>query len=273
MTTGAVLSVTSTRIALFSKRNENRFGESLIRLASGRRVNKPSDNIPDYFFSDKMMRESRSYTTVLRNIGEGMAFTDVAVSVGEQVFNGITGLREIVRHYYSEETTDDEKAALGADFSARQSTVIDIIASSNYDGAQIVSDNGGVPFKSIALDDGTGTQKMEISFDSGDIAYVSELSLGVTDEARETAAVEAELEKAGLYLAKGSAYMRGLNAHYNLATIKMLTTRASAERSVESDTGEEMIRAMNYSIRNQSSMAMLAQANMYQASVVKLLGW
>ncbi|MBN1306764.1 MAG: hypothetical protein JXA18_02525 [Chitinispirillaceae bacterium] len=273
MTTEALLSVTSSRIVLFSKQNENSFGESLIRLASGKRVNKPSDSIPDYFFSEKMLRDSRSYATVLRGIGEGMAFMDVAVSVGEQVFNGIVDLREIVRRYYNEETTADEKDALQADFSAQQDTLIDSIASSTYDGARIVSDNGGAPFKSIALDDGAGTHKMELSFDSGDVADLSSLTLGATDEATEAAAVEAELEKAGSYLAKAGAYMRGLNAHYNLTTTKILTTRSSAERSVESDTGEEMVRAMNYSIRNRSSMAMLAQANMYRTSVVRLLGW
>ena len=68
MMTGAVLSVTSSRIALFANKSENGFEKSLVRLASGRRINQPSDGIPDYFFSEKMMRESRSYSEVLRNI-------------------------------------------------------------------------------------------------------------------------------------------------------------------------------------------------------------
>ena len=273
MMTGAVLSVTSSRIALFANKSENGFEKSLVRLASGRRINQPSDGIPDYFFGEKMMRESRSYSEVLRNIGEGMAFLDVAVSTGEQIFNAITDIKEIVRRFYKAETDDDEKEALKADFNALKSTVTSIIASSNYDGLQIVSDNGGVPFKSISLENETTSERMDITFDAGDIADVSPSTLGVTDEATEKSAIEAELEKAGSYLAKGSAFMRGLNAHYNLTVSKMATARTSAERSVESDAGEEMLNAMNHRIRTQSSMAMLAQANMYRASVVKLLGW
>jgi len=34
-----------------------------------------------------------------------------------------------------------------------------------------------------------------------------------------------------------------------------------------------MVKAMNYSIRNQSSMAMMAQTNVYVASITKLIGW
>lgn len=273
MTTGAVLSVTGSRIALFAKKSEGGFGESLVRLASGRRINQPSDGIPDYFFNEKMMRSSRSYSEVLRNIGEAMAFMDVAVSVGERVFNAIADMKEIVRQFYKAETTANDKEALKADFNALKNTVTSIIGSSSFDGMRLVGDNGGVPFKSIALETETGAQRIDIIFDAGDIADVSSTTLGTTDEATERSAIEAELEKAGSYLAKSSAFMRGLNAHYNLAASKMNTARTSAERSIASDAAEEMLSAMSHRIRTQASIAMLAQANIYQASVVKLLGW
>ena len=220
MLTGAALSVTGARIALFSKSNEFNMADALVRLASGKRVNRPSDSIPDFFYSEKMERESCANTQLLRGIGEGMAFVDVAASAGEQVFNGINGMHDLIERYYRPDTTSDEQNAMEDEFNALKMTVTTLISSSNYDGDQIISDNGGTPFKSVVIDANDLTQRLDISFDASDIADVSALTIGVTDEATESAAAEAELGKAGAYLAKTAGYLRGLTAHYNLTNNK-----------------------------------------------------
>jgi flagellin-like hook-associated protein FlgL len=273
MMTGVPLSVSGYNIAQFTKRNTNYLGQTLVNLASGKRVNKPSDNIPDFFHSDRMKRESRSQQMILRRIGEGKALVDVATSVSEIIFTGITDMKDLVKRYYRSTTDTDERAALGAEFESLKNSITATIGSSYYNGQQIVSDNGGTPFMSIALEDEASAQKIDISYTASDIANVSSLTLGTTDEATEMAAVEAELGKAGSYMAKSSAYMRGLNAHYNLVNNKITIYNDSAEESVKSDTGEELLRAMNASIQNETATAMLAQANMFRGSVVRLLGW
>lgn len=273
MLTGVPLSVTGSRIALFTRSNENNLGASLVKLASGRRINSPSDGINEYFFSEKLSLESRSYEPVLRDIAEGRAFLDVATSVGEGVFNAVRDMRELVRMYYKPGVSDDDKAAYSADFAALKNTVLSIVSTSTFDGVLLMSDNGGIPFKTITLDAKTSPQTFEIAYDSGDIADVSLLELGTTDELTEFAAIEAELAKAGSYLAKTSAATYGLNAQYNITATKMNISKSGARQMVESDTGEELVRSMNFSIRSQFAMAMMAQANMYSASVVKLLDW
>lgn len=272
MVSGNPLSVTSGRIARFYRTNENSMADSLIRLASGRRVNRPSDSIPDYFRSEQMKRENRSATTLLRGIGEGLALTSVATAVGEQVFNGISSMRDIVKRYYDENASDDDKGALEADFELYRNTVSSIIDSSTYEGIQLISDNGGDAFRTVSLDTNDFTQQMSISYTADDIADVSSLQIGQSDEETEMAAVMDELEKAGSYLAKTSGYRYGLHAHYNLINAKITATSDEAKRSVAADTGEEMVTAMNRSIRNETSLAMFAQANMYQLSIVQLLG-
>lgn len=272
MLTGSLLTVAGARIAQFTKTNENSLAESLLRLASGRRVNQPSEGVGDFFHSERMNTQYRSNLALLQGIGEGRAFVDVAVAAGERVFNGVQTMKELVERYYHSTTTDDDRTAIAAEFNALKTTMTTCISSTTYDGLQVVSDNGGIPFRSVSIDANDLSQRIEISFDSGDIADVTALELGVTDEATETAAVDAELGKAGSYLAKTSAYMRGLNAHYNLTTVKATQAAESAERAVEADTGEEMVQSINKSIRNQSSMAMMAQANLFRGSVLMLLG-
>lgn len=271
MLTGTSLSVTGANIALFTKTNENNLAESLIRLASGKRVNCPSDNIPDYFNSQRLQQNSRASERVLRGIGEGIAFMDVASLVGENVFTSISDMRELVKSYYADDVTDDEKSAFAADFAALKNTVTTVIAASTYDGARLVSDNGGTPFKKIALDTEQALT-FDISYTSAEVADVSSLTIGTSGRDTELSALEAELGKSGSYLAKTSAYTRGLNAQYAVTNRKQEITSQAADRVTDADIGEEYVQSMNRSIRNQSSFAMLAQAHMFQSSITRLFG-
>jgi len=182
-------------------------------------------------------------------------------------------MKAIVEQYHDESTGDDEKVSLAAEFDALKETVTTIIESTSYNGKQVISDNGSLPFMSIALESCIDAHRMDITFDSDDVANVSALNIKTDDVATITAAIEEQTGRAGSYLAKGSAYMRGLNAQYNLVTSRIETSQEAGERSVDSDTGEEIVRAMNLSIRNQASMSMLAQANMYRASIIRLMDW
>lgn len=269
MMTGVSLSVTSARIALFAKSNENSLADSLVHLASGKRINTPSDSIPDFFYSQKLHNDSKSSENILRGIEEGRAFTDVASAAGETVFNAITDMRELVRRYYLNDTSDDDKAALAAEFESLKATVTAVKATNRYDGMNLVSDNGGTPFKHIALND-ENTIAIDLSYTADDVADVAALTIGTTDETTESEGVATQLEKAGSYLAKTAASMHGLTAQYNMMVNKIDITSAAAERIVDADTGEEYMQSVNKSIRNQSSMTMLAQANMFRSSILRL---
>ncbi len=270
MMTGNALAIAGLNIALFAKRSENGYNESVLQIASGKRINQPSDGISDYFFSDKMMQMSRSYSNIMRNISEGMAFLDVAVNAGEKVFNAVSDMKKIVKTYYNPSTKEADREALKAEFYSLKETVGLLIETSMFDGMQLISDNGGLPFKSISLENGKVAGSIDVEFDEGDIPDISKATLGESDMATEMTAIEEQLRRAGSYLAKAGAYMRGLNAHYNLIASQITTTRLVAQRSVESDPVQTLLDAMNYRIRTESSMAMFAQANMYRASVMKL---
>lgn len=272
MLSGFSITMASARIALFNKTNENALGTSLVRLSSGKRVNSPSDSVSDYFFGSKMARQSSSYEPVMQGIAEGKAAMDVADVVGESVFKNITSLRDLVKQYYHSDTTAKEREGIKAEFAAVAQTVATTLSSSRYDGQLLVRDTGASSFKSIAIDPDNLANRIDIQFDADDVADVSLLQVGVTDETTEREAIQAQLDKAGSYLAKVSAYTRGLGAHYNINGKKQLATRDVADRTLNADTGTEMVHAMNQSIRHQSSLAFMAQANMYRMSVLRLVG-
>lgn len=270
MFTGITLSVTGSHIANFAKRNESDLASSLIKMATGKKINNPSDSLSDFFCSEDLQRSSNYSNALKQGINEGIAFTDVASSAGETIFTSISDMREMVTRYYRPETDDDEKVALRMEFDSLKKTVQTVKNVSRYDGQLLISTNGGVPFKKISIDARDLNKTVDIAFDAQDIADVGGLTLGTTDEATETAGVLAELGKAGSYLAKASAAFRGLNAHLNLTNNKVLTETETSRRMVEADMGSEYVQSMNRSIRNEASMSMLAQANMNRMAVIRI---
>ncbi len=270
----SLLNVTSFRIASFYKTNGTQLGGNYARIASGTRFPEPKDNIPDYFRAEKLNNNIRSYGNVRRDIAEALVMIDVAEQAGTRVFEDLDEMKLLVKQYYDADTTDEEKVIIEHAFNETGLRVAETINTAYYDGKKLISDTvgAGVPLKSIILNPDTFTQKYDIDFGSDNVADTSACNITVGEEAA-TAAVQAESDKAASYLAKVSGYRTGLNAQYNLAENAIVHTKESISSFADTDDAKEIVEGMKRSIAQQSSLAMLAQANMYRTSVVKLLGW
>jgi flagellin-like hook-associated protein FlgL len=270
MITGIPLAITYERITAFNKINENRLGNSLINLASGKRIRQPQDGISDFFRAQNFNRKSNEYSRIRSDIAGASAMMDVVVETGEIVYNGIERMKQLVDLYYDESTTDDEKRVMQAEFSSLVKQISHTINNTYYDGKLLVSDSSDSPLCSVNLDPDNIANKMVISFSAEQVANVEGLTLG-NGYHEDSAAVKAELSKAGSYLASASAFSKGLSAQYAIADKKVSISNAVKDSITGSDSGKEVFKAMNYSIQQQSSFAMLAQANILWSSLVRLL--
>lgn len=271
MVTGVPLTVTYARIAAFNRINENQLGASLLNLASGKRVRKPEDNVPDFFRAQRLNRESNDYTRIKNDVAKASALMDVAKEAGEMVYNGIDRMKQLVNMYYDESTAEDEKLSMKSEFSSLVKQVSHIVENTTFDGRLLISDSQANPLDSVSVDPSDVTNSIKISFSADQVAEVSGLTLG-NNKTDDMAAVQAELDKAGYYLASANAFSIGLDAQYNLAQRKVSISSTNKDSITNADAGQEMIRAANMSIQHESSFAMMAQANMIRSSVVKLFG-
>jgi flagellin-like hook-associated protein FlgL len=269
MLTGSALNVTYDRIAAFYKINQNRMTDSMVKAASGSRFLNPSDAIPDYFHSQKLKNQSTRYTEIRQNIADGSGLIDVATAGGQYVFDSISKMKDLVKMYY--DTSDnDEKKGFKAEFNQLASNVLNTISTTVYDGKKLISDSSASPLKSISLEPDSN-QMFTISFTSAQVADTSGLTLGTTDEQTEADAAQAELDKAGSYLAQVSAYSMGIKAQYSLVSTKISTYQALRSDISDADMGQETTDAVNRSIREQSAIAMMSQTNMARSFVLRLL--
>ncbi len=269
ITTGIPLSITYARIATFNKINQNQLGNSLVSLASGKRIRQPQDGPSEFFRAQRLSRDSNDYTRIKNDVAKASALMDVVSDAGEMVFNGIDRMKQLVNLYYDESTDDDQKRAMQAEFSSLVKQVSHVVNNSYYDNKLIISDSSANPLDSVNIDPNDINNRIVISFSADQVANVDGLKLGTSREA-DMKAVQKELDKAGSYMASASAYSIGLNAQYAIAEKKVNISNNVKESITGADGGQEMIRATNRSIQHQSSYAMMAQANMIRTSVMRL---
>lgn len=257
------------RLANFNRINSVHLASSITRIASGQRVSRPKDNTGDYFRAQRINHENTGYQRVLRDISGGMGLVQVADKAGEEVFNRLTRMRELVDRYYSPTADADMQAAYQTEFDTLKTAVDDLVANTYYDSRQIIADTSGDPLMSVNLDPtGYGTT-LDITFDANDVVSAAGLDITAGQAAAE-AAVDAQLGRAGSYLGKVSAYKQGLGAHRNRIENAISTNEDYKEVITGADMAEETAGSIDKMIANETSFAMLAQANIAVSGVLAL---
>lgn len=267
------LNLAAYRIAGFYQTNGKQLASNLVRLSSGKKFNKPSDSATDYFRSQKIQMDIRGYGEVRRNLGGAIAMMDVLERAGTYLFDDLTRMKELVGLYYDDSASDEEKAAYEAEFNTFISRVSGIIDSTYYDGRKVIQDTTATsPLRSINLDPNNISSTFDIDFNSSQVVEAADINLlDITvGEAAAESAVQTQLDKAGAYLGRVSGYIYGLNSQFNLVENKVENYEKADSNISDIDTAKEMANMVKKSICQQSSIAMLGQANMLKQSVLAL---
>jgi flagellin-like hook-associated protein FlgL len=272
MLTTAALDLTSLRLTEVFKANQFHLSDSLVRVASGKRVRDPSDSSVDYFYVHQMRADVRGQEQVMRELTVGGALVNSAIQVGGMVFEDLNRMGEIIKLYYDPNTTDDEKGAYKAEFEAIKNRVMDTIDNSYYGDYQLVKDYGATPLMKIILDPRDISQTFNVSYDSGDVADASGLALGVADQATEQAALQAQLDKAASYLAKSVVYGDSISSHQNMLATKNVRYLQNADEIENADEGAEIMSLIKKSLNQQMTASMMAQAHVFKAGIVAIVG-
>lgn len=271
MITGASLTVTYGHLTSFYKRNENNLGLSLLRLASGKRVEQPSDNIPDYFNAARLKQSDSIHEDVHSKLNEALSRTEIAETAGTYVFDDLTSARNLIDSYYDDSTTEDEKEAIKVEFSQILRQVRSVLDNTWLDGKLVIGVSGDTPFAHAPINPSDPDEILALYFTDKQIPDIDGLTLGTTTYETESQALQTELNKAASFISKVSVYQRSVNAFININERSRYAGQTIYSGITACDTGMEMINAMNLSIRNQSSLSMMAQANLSRATVLRLV--
>lgn len=272
MLISADMTATSLRLSEFYRLNEYRIADNMLRVASGKRFQRPADSIPDYFRSQQFRADIKGQQQVQRELSYGSALTQTARQIGQEVFEDLGKLQELMDHYYDPATTADERQGDLAEFNAIRNRIIDTVENAWYDDWKLVQDNGSTPLMRIVLDSRDISLTYDISYDAGDVTDASGLTLGAGAQADEQAALQNELNHAASFLAKSIVYSDAIASHRDMLADKNVRYRESLDNTEAADDGAEMMALARRSLSQQMTVSMMAQANMFRSGIAALVG-
>ncbi|MBN1128829.1 MAG: hypothetical protein JXA71_07575 [Chitinispirillaceae bacterium] len=271
MLISAAMTGTSLQLTGYYRKNERGLQESMLRVATGTRFQRPADAIPDYFRSRQFRADIKGQQQVQRELSFGSALLDSAKEVGTMVFEDLTRMQELMKEYYDDGSSNDERAAAQIEFNVVKNRIIDAVENSYYDKRKLVGDNGAVPLMSIVLDPRDIRVTYDISYGAEDVTDASGLTLGIDTREAEQTALQAELDHAASYLAKSVVYSDAVFSQSSLLAQKNICYRESIENNETTDEGAEIMKLVRRSLNQQMNVAMMAQANMFRAGIAGLV--
>lgn len=258
---GGVNSVTSGLASIYNA-NTRALSESLGRIASGKRIQKPSDDFAGYIRSRVLLNDVSGFAIVKQDLQKAKGIADYAVETGTAIMDKLSRQKELAALYAA--TTDtDEQAVISAEFSNIITELDDLMAEAQYDGTPVVA---AATLETVELDPDRASGAFDITFAAGDIIETDPLVLLVTDEST----VDTEIATATNYLTKAQGFSEDLQRHMDLTDIVINSKEAAASLITDIDEMKEMATATDLQIRQQASIAMMAQANISQQGIMQL---
>ncbi|MBN1982052.1 MAG: hypothetical protein JW795_11005 [Chitinivibrionales bacterium] len=264
-------SITINRIATFYKTNGSNLSSDMVHLSAQKTVLAPGDSSADFFRIQRNEQQMQDVKRSRQQIGDAIALIDVAEKAGTYVFEDLRQMKALVKRYHDPQASQDEKNGLAAEFDQIKQRITDSISTTTYDGRQLIADSSSNPLATIQLDSTNLSNTYEVEFAATDIVDVSSLDISAGgDEAAATELINAQIEHAGSYNAKISAYRRGLGAQDAILENKSQQNENINEVIGGVDNISTLARMMNGYIRQQSASAMFMQANLSSQNILKL---
>jgi len=257
--------VSTTTLSQIYKKQSNEYGKVLETIASGTKFNKPSDDFISYMRTNTEESAMKSYQRSNEDLTRAKEAATTATSVGNAALDSLSELKELVSTYKS--TTDaSEKAVLEQKFNDTRDAMIATFANNTYGSKSIVS----ADIVEVRINPNDPTKKMNLSLDSVDPSTDIDASKLKIDDA----GIDANMDAAFDSVAKYTATAEGFNSAVNRQMTINQNIMAAKENTISAVRDIDDIAAIGKAtaleIRQQASLSMIAQANISQASLVRL---
>ena len=254
-------------------RNNLNLSQTLLRLASGKKFQTPSDDITAYFRSQTLEQQYRKYEQIRPDMDEWKGVMNLASTAGGEVNSSLERMQELSQLYNAADAPT--KTAYTAEYNQILSDMTKTITTTYYGSTSLLDKTTTLKTIDLKPDAAAdGSQSMAIApGEAVTAAHLSALSPGGGEDIGDVGDhITDAITDVKTFLANVSAYSTGLQSHLNITDSIMENTKSAKSSITDIDLIQEMITFTQEDIRNQASLAMIAQANMSQRAVLYLYG-
>ena len=245
---------------------------SMERLSTGKRINSASDDAAGLAVASKMSAQIQGDTVAIRNANDGISLSQTAESAMGNVANILQRLSELAVQSSNGTITGSDRSNITQEVTQLTAQITDIASKTNFNGQNLLdgSVSGG-----FVLQVGTkATDTVTVSADKMDLTTLGINAIDMsTQTGAQTAltAINSAITTVASSRAKLGAAESRLQSTVNNLTSTVTNLNDSRSRIEDADFSAETTNLAKAQILSQAAVAMLAQANQSQQSVLKLL--
>jgi flagellin-like hook-associated protein FlgL len=267
------------QLAGYYKTNKQELADSLLRLVSGKKMSRPSDDIGAYLRAQSLQSQYDNWQPVKDNLANWTDTMDATGDTASAVYDLLDRMNELVN--LSNQTSDDDlKRAYNTEFHQLANDVQNTMNSTEFNDYSILL--GGSPMATVNLDP-TGHNQLDLNIPEiidetagGHVTDLVNANIGPAAEGGDTAAalsaVSTAITDTRTFQGTVAGYKRSLQAHVNIADSIMQNSESARSSLTDSNEVEDMMNFTTLDIRQQTLVAMLAQGNVSQNSLLMLYG-
>jgi flagellin len=261
----------NSQISSIYNAGSQQLAETLTRIASGKKFQNASEDLIGYLRSQRLETDISGYEEVRENLTTYKMYTSTAVSSASTIYENLSRMKELSVMY---DTADaDHQAEYSAEFTALKTQVETALTSTYVDGVAVATDTGMESLDPVDLDpDGNGTltfsftAEMPTTGGGGDIEGLVITTADGTD-------IDTELTQVMTFLEEAKAYDAIIDQQLTINETVINSKQAVKSLITDIDEAEEMSNVLDLSLRQQASVAMLAQGNFMKDALNKLYGF
>ena len=277
---------------------QNSFFSAISQLSSGLRINKAADDSAGLAVSEKLKNQVRGLNQAQRNAQDAISLLQTAEGALNEVHSILGRMRELAVQSANDTLTNSDRAHIQNEVNSLLSEVDRIGNSTQFNSIQLLNGDASGPLNlagftfHVGANTDVPTASNEIAFTIGDsslgytggtngvinsttLASVSALATtGVatqTDANAAIATIDTAVEAVSGYRGAIGAMQNRLESAINSIGVAAENTGAANSRIRDADVAQSVSEMIRSQILQQSSMAVLAQANQAPQSVLQLL--
>ena len=271
-------SLTSNYSALYLGNAQSMLSQSLLRLSSGQRINKPSDDPGGLAVSMKLKNAITVTEATKRNVDNALSYTDTQDSALESVADILDRMSTIKTSYGSGTATTSDKSSYASEFKELQKQ-LDVFKSETFNSLSLFS-SSAVSKQVMISSRGESGPTISISSlnISGALSVSSTINLANATGSVTISGISignlttAITQVASLRATSGATSSRLQFSSDFLDTSKM-NLEAANSRIMDVDIADEVTNYAKYNVQVYAASAALAQSNLNMGIVLDLLNF
>ncbi|MBN1128828.1 MAG: hypothetical protein JXA71_07570 [Chitinispirillaceae bacterium] len=243
--------------------NHQAISDSLVRIASGKRIRVPGDDFAGYARASGLQSDVTAYQQIKQDLQEARALTEYGRGVGNTIVEDLTRMKELVDLYG--QTADPDKQAA---YTSEYDTIVDRIVAakdrSYYDTTAVYATGS---LTSVGINAENASPVIEVATTAvGNEAAVNDITTATVD------GIQNEINNAVTYVTEMASFSKVIDRNIKLTDTIISSKNATISAITDIDEAEELSALTVRLVRQDATIAMLAQANIVQGYAAQLYG-